>query len=210
MEEESVIMYGFDRHRFTTDGEGVTSLVTLRECPLKCKYCINDECHVIPDNPFFLTASKVVEKCMIDNLYYIYTNGGITVGGGEALLHPRFLHELRKKMPEEWNLNLETSLNVPRKNVEMIIDDIHEWIIDIKDMNPEIYKRYTECSNERVLDNLSYLVDLGLQERCIIRIPLIPHYNTDADRQKSVEQLKQMKYERIDLFEYCINNENNI
>lgn len=165
---------------------------------------MNESC--IDPKSAFGKASEVVEKCMIDNLYYIYTNGGITVGGGEALLHPRFLHELREKMPEEWNLNLDTSLNVPRKNVEMIVDDIHEWIIDIKDLNPKIYKRHTECSNERVIGILTYLKEKGLQSKCLIRVPLIPHNNTETDRQKSVKQLKQMKFERIDLFEYSINN----
>lgn len=31
----------FNRHRFSTDGNGITTLIALAGCPLKCKYCIN-------------------------------------------------------------------------------------------------------------------------------------------------------------------------
>lgn len=30
-----------ERHRFHTDGKGVTTLVILNGCPLQCRYCIN-------------------------------------------------------------------------------------------------------------------------------------------------------------------------
>lgn len=29
------------RHRLTTDGQGVTTLVAFAGCPLRCRYCLN-------------------------------------------------------------------------------------------------------------------------------------------------------------------------
>lgn len=203
-QEERVVILGFDRHRIGVDGEGVTTLVALRECPLKCRYCINDECHSVPERPLCYNASQLVERCRIDNLYFLATNGGICVGGGEPLLHPQFICELREQMPEEWRLTLETSLNVPRRTVERLADIIDAWIIDVKDMNPTIYRSYTDCSNERVADNLRLLAERGLQSKCVLRLPLIPDYNTDADRDASEQMLRQMGYESFDRFDYII------
>lgn len=203
-QEERVMILGFDRHRIGVDGEGVTTLVALRECPLKCRYCINDECHSVPERPLYYNASQLVERCRIDNLYFLATNGGICVGGGEPLLHPQFICELREQMPAEWRLTLETSLNVPRRTVERLADIIDAWIIDVKDMNPTIYRSYTDCSNERVADNLHLLAERGLQSKCVLRLPLIPDYNTDADRDASEQMLRQMGYESFDRFDYII------
>ena len=34
-------IFGVSRHRLTTDGEGVTTLVAGGGCPLRCRWCIN-------------------------------------------------------------------------------------------------------------------------------------------------------------------------
>ena len=40
----SAKIIGVSRHRLTTDGEGVTTLVAFNGCPLRCKYCLNKHC----------------------------------------------------------------------------------------------------------------------------------------------------------------------
>ena len=77
-------------------------------------------------------------------------------------------------------------------------------IIDIKDMNPDIYRRYTGRSNDRVLDNLRLIVRAGRQSDCLIRIPLIPGYNSAADRRASRRALEDLGFDRFDLFTYQI------
>ena len=32
---------GIARHRLSTDGDGVTTLVAFHGCPLHCRYCLN-------------------------------------------------------------------------------------------------------------------------------------------------------------------------
>ncbi|MBF1451819.1 4Fe-4S cluster-binding domain-containing protein, partial [Prevotella pallens] len=44
MQEVKAPIIGIDRHRLTTDGEGVTTLVAFHGCPLHCKYCLNPQC----------------------------------------------------------------------------------------------------------------------------------------------------------------------
>lgn len=38
-------IFGISRHRMGIDGNGVTTLVAFMGCPLKCRYCLNDQCH---------------------------------------------------------------------------------------------------------------------------------------------------------------------
>ena len=199
---QTVRVFALARHRIGIDGVGVTTLLTLHGCPLRCVYCLNERCHD-PQCPCTeVTASQVVELCMKDNLYFLATGGGITVGGGEPLMQPRFIHELRAEMPAEWKLNIETSLNVPQQNLEMIIDDVDCIIIDIKDMNPEIYQRYTSKENTQVVQNLSIIRSRDRQDDTLIRLPLIPSYNTQADREESKKQLSALGFTHFDEFDY--------
>ena len=89
-------------------------------------------------------------------------------------------------------------------NVEGLLPVVNTLIIDIKDMNPDIYRSYTGQSNDLVLDNLRLIADAGRQQDCIVRIPLMPNYNTDADREISRKALEALGFDRFDLFTYQI------
>ena len=74
-----------------------------------------------------------------------------------------------------------------------------------KDINPVIYHDYTECDNLQMLDNLRWLLGHdGLADRIIVRLPLIPEYNTLQDRDHSKEILAEMGVVHFDEFEYTI------
>lgn len=195
---------GIARHRLTTDGDGVTTLVAFHGCPLRCHYCLNPQS--LGDGSRFREYSpeELYAETRIDELYFMATNGGVTFGGGEPCLRPRFIREFRELCGPEWQLNLETSLNVPAANIEALLPLINTLIIDIKDMNPDIYRRYTGESNDLVLDNLRLLAAAGRQHDCIVRIPLIPGYNTDSDREASRKALEALGFSRFDLFTYQI------
>lgn len=36
---------GVERLRINSDGDGVTTLVGFYGCPLRCRYCLNPQCH---------------------------------------------------------------------------------------------------------------------------------------------------------------------
>ena len=92
---------------------------------------------------------------------------------------------------------------MPRRHLEEVAPVIHSFIIDIKDMNPAIYQAYTGKSNQQVIDNLVWLsTHAKHKDKIIIRLPLIPQFNTPEDRERSKQALKQMGFERFDEFEY--------
>ena len=204
MEKQRAKIIGIARHRLSTDGDGVTTLVAFHGCPLRCGYCLNPQS--LGNGARFREYSSELlyaETC-IDELYFIATNGGVTFGGGEPCLHPQFIREFRELCGLAWQLNLETSLNVPVANIEALLPAVNTLIIDIKDMNPDIYRDYTGQNNALVLENLRLIAKTGRQSDCIVRIPLIPGYNTDADRDASRKALEALGFTRFDLFTYHI------
>ena len=193
-----------NRHRLTTDGEGVTTLVGFHGCPLHCQYCLNAQCLQADGVWCRLTPGELYSEVEIDDLYFVATGGGICFGGGEPLLRSDFIKAFAEIMNPEWKLTIETSLNVPLENVKTIASLVQMWYVDIKDMNPDIYKAYGCKENKQVVSNLQWLAENGYADKVIIRLPLIPEYNTDEDRQRSQQQLEEMGFTNFDKFNYIV------
>ena len=197
-------LIAINRHRLTTDGEGVTTLVAFHGCPLHCQYCLNAQCLQADGVWCRLTPSELYSEVEIDDLYFVATGGGICFGGGEPLLRSDFIKAFAEIMNPEWKLTIETSLNVPVENVKKVAPLVQMWYIDIKDMNPDIYKAYGCKENKQVISNLQWLAANGYADKVIIRLPMIPEYNTDEDRQQSQQQLEEMGFTNFDKFNYIV------
>ncbi len=197
---------GVDRLRMGTDGNGITSLVTFYGCPLKCRFCLNPQCHRDISNIKLSQPNEVYNMVAIDELYYLATGGGVTFGGGEPLLYSEFIIKILELGAKKWNVTIETSLNVPFEKIKVLLPYIKEMIVDVKDVNPQIYKLYTQTSNNVVLENLKLLADSGFAEKMLVRIPLINGYNKQADIQYSKRILEDMGYSTFDFFEYKTDN----
>ncbi len=198
-------LIGVSRHRITVDGTGVTTLVAFHGCPLKCKYCLNPQSISQNGVRKCLTVEELFELVKKDDLYFRATGGGITFGGGEPLLSYKQIQlfkELCVKASKDWNINVETSLNVPKRNVADIADFVNHWIVDIKDMNPLIYKEYTSKDNELVVQNLKFLLETDAT--ITVRVPYIPEFNTKSDIEHSITLLRNMGVTDINNFNYTI------
>lgn len=202
MEQATII--ACSRLRMQTDGKGVTTLVCFHGCPLRCKYCINPFSFAPDTKRETLTPQELYNRVKIDDLYFIATGGGVTFGGGEPLLYAPFLAKFREICGSKWHLCAETSLNVPRKQVEIAAGYIDHFYVDCKDTSPDIYYRYTGKDNAKMLQNLQLLLDLAGPERITVRLPLIPEYNTEGDRQRSKALLQKMGIEKFDIFTYRV------
>lgn len=209
MSQEAPII-GIERHRIPIDGNGVTTLVGFYGCPLRCKYCLNPQSWNPEHQPRVFTTESLYDRVKIDQLYFLATGGGITFGGGEPLLYPDFIFEFRKLCGPEWNLTLETALNVPMDNLQRLAPAINDYIIDIKDMSPDIYRRYTDKDNTVVKENLQWLINQNITEHITIRIPHIPNFNTDEDIARSREELQKMGVLHFDEFHYKIQQKSKI
>ena len=197
-----VPLIGICRHRLTTDGTGVTTLVAFHGCPLNCRYCLNSQC-LRPDGVWQqLTTEEILQQTVVDDLYFQATGGGICFGGGEPLLRSDVIADFCRRCPPEWNIYMETSLNMPLSRLQQVVPYVDHYYVDVKDLSPDIYRSYCQADNAQVAANLGYLAAQGLQSKVTIRLPLIPGYNTDDDRQHSRQQLSQMGFSDFDEFVY--------
>lgn len=201
---------GISRHRMKTDGAGVTSLVALQGCPLRCKYCINMD--ALGSGKFKrLTTNELVEQVMQDYCYYLATGGGVTFGGGESLMWGSQILEFRDLLPRQVAVNVETSLNVPFKKLDAdrdlldeLLDKLDLFILDIKTLDDQIYKDYTGVDCNYRKRNIQKIVDKGLQNKCKIRIPVIPDFTTMEDAKRDELTMREKGFENIEIFEYII------
>ncbi len=195
---------GIRRHRLTTDGAGVTTLAAFWGCPLRCRYCLNPQCMDTNFSGEWFTPETLYRRVKIDDLYFRASGGGVTFGGGEPLLYVLFLQQFRALCDDGWQLCAETSLNVPSSSVKVAADIFDNFIVDIKDVNSDIYCRYTTQDNARVMQNLRWLIGAIGADRVLVRLPLIPGFNTEKDRANSRALLRDMGVSRFDEFEYII------
>ena len=153
-----------------------------------------------------MDVQEILDQVMVDDLYYKATEGGVVFGGGEPLLRSDGIVEFCKLRPKEWRIYLETSLNVEHRHLEAVAPFIDHYFIDVKDMNPEIYHRYTSKSNRRVIGNLRWLAEHVDTNKVTIRLPHIPDYNTEQNIKCSQQQLEEMGFTDFDRFQYIIPN----
>ena len=180
MQLTSAPFIGISRNRLATDGVGVTTLAAFWDCPLACRYCLNPQSLIQNAAIKTYTSEELYQKVKIDQLYFLATGGGITFGGGEPCLYPDFIKEFRACCGEEWNITVETSLNIPLENLKNIFPVVNNYIVDIKDINNEIYKRYTGKTNRLPISNLKWLIKQGKADNIRVRV-----------RKRSLQQIKR-------------------
>ena len=194
---------GISRHRIGRDGVGVTTLVGAVGCPLDCKYCLNPQCK--KHASLELSVEELYERVAVDSLYFEATGGGIVFGGGEPLNFAEFIREFilyARQRNANWRFTLETSLAVDLYRIKLLDGLIDEYIVDIKDMNDEIYLAYTGKSADDMKRALTHLA--SITERVTVRVPLIPGYNTKADTECSIAALCELGFTNFDEFTYVM------
>lgn len=200
---EGVPVIGIARHRMLTDGHGVTTLVAFSGCPLKCKYCLNPQCHGDADKFVHHTPESLYEALKVDDLYFRATEGGVTFGGGEPLKQANFICKFRELCGDDWKINIETSLHGTREEVAKLAPIVDEWIIDLKTSNPETYLAYT--GQPMISDSLlKHLIEeCGVsKDKIVLRIPIIPGYVTQEEAEETRRHYESLGFTRFDIFTY--------
>ena len=193
---------GINRIRFNLDGAGVRTLVVTQGCPLRCVRCINAFTQDPKGKARFVTPQQLYNEIEVDKMYFIATGGGVTIGGGEPLLHAEGITKFCRIVDGQFKVGIETSLNAPRTNLEKLVGLIDFYLVDIKTMNPEIYRRYTGGNLKKAAENLSYLLEKTDPGQITVRLPVIPDYVDEEEREYSRLLLENMGVRKFDLFEY--------
>lgn len=128
------------------------------------------------------SADELLPLLTEDKDFYDNSGGGVTLSGGECLIHADFCAELLEKLKKEGiGTAVDTCGFVPREAFDKVMPYTDVFLYDIKAFDEETHIRCTGRSNKLILENLRYLDDCG--KKLEIRMPYVPGYNSeDMDR----------------------------
>ena len=215
----------FNIQRFSIhDGPGVRTIVFLKGCPLRCRWCCNPESQEWKIETIRIagvekiagedvTVKEVLEEIKKDRIYYSRSvGGGMTLSGGECLWQPDFsaaLLEASKSIGI--STAIETTGFAKREVLDKILPFVDTVLMDIKHVNSDKHREFTTQPNDLILENARYIAKNV--KRLIIRTPVIPTFNDTeeeitaiAEFAKTLEGVSEMHllpYHRIGSDKYA-------
>lgn len=206
----------FDIQKFSIhDGDGIRTIVFLKGCVLRCRWCCNPESQeyriqamVVAGEEKMIgrdvTVDEVMKTVEQDRPYYYRSGGGLTLSGGESLCQPEFARDLlRAAKGNGINTAMESMACAKYEVIESILPYLDHYLLDIKHMNPAKHKEFTGRSNELMLENAEKIARSG-QTRLSIRIPVIPTFNDSVEEIRAIAGFakKLHNIEKIHLLPY--------
>lgn len=208
----------FDIQKFSVhDGPGIRTIVFLKGCALRCKWCCNPESQSAEIQTMNtpqgtktigrdVSVGEIIEDILKDMPYFRRSGGGITLSGGETLLQPEFAKALFMAAKENGiTTAIESTGFAKYETIEKLLPYIDVYLMDIKHMNSQKHKLFTSQSNELILENAKKIAKNA--NKLIIRVPVIPTFNdtvseiTDIARFTkelgTVDELHLLPYHRL-------------
>lgn len=188
----------FDIQRYSIhDGNGIRTIVFLKGCVLRCRWCCNPESQeydiqtmMVQGKPKVIgrdvTVAEVMKTVEKDRQYYWRTGGGLTLSGGESLCQPEFATALLQAAQESGISTAMESMGCAKwETIEKLLPYLDQYLLDIKHMNPRKHKEFTGRSNELMIENAMKIAKSGMTELSI-RVPVIPGFN---DTEEEIRQI---------------------
>ncbi|MBO5461364.1 MAG: glycyl-radical enzyme activating protein [Ruminococcus sp.] len=206
----------FDIQRYSIhDGNGIRTIVFLKGCVLRCRWCCNPESQEyeiqtmkVQGVPKVIgrdvTVEEVMETVEKDRPFYRRSGGGLTLSGGESLCQPKFAKALLQAAKESGITTAMESMGYAKwETIEEILPYLDQYLLDIKHMNPAKHKEFTGKSNELMLENAKKIAASGMTELSI-RVPVIPGFNdTEGEIRAIAEFTKKLgNVKRLHLLPY--------
>ena len=218
-----MIIFDIKRYAIN-DGPGIRTTIFFKGCPLRCVWCHNPESWSEKPQILFNKNKCIhCPKCVGQNADECPTTareicgrdwtldalmkeiekerdimqdsgGGVTLCGGEPLMHPDDALLLLKELGHRGlHRCVDTTLYASSEVVREIAANCELLLVDLKLMDSQLHKQYTGVGNEQILDNIRLLCELGAD--FFIRIPLIEGVNTDKTNiRQSVEFLSSLNW----------------
>ncbi len=209
----------FDIQRYSIhDGPGIRTIVFLKGCVLRCRWCCNPESQeyaiqemIVDGVPKTIgrdvTVAEVMETVEKDRPYYRRSGGGLTLSGGESLCQPDFAEAMLAEAKRRGiNTAMESMGCAPYDVIERILPHLDTYLMDIKHINGSKHKEFTGKSNELMLENARKIAASG-QTNLVIRVPVVPTFNDTpdeiadiarfADKLPGVNKIHLLPYHRL-------------
>lgn len=198
------------------DGEGLRTVVFLKGCPLRCKWCSTPESQKMEEEFGYgveMTPEEVVAEVCKDEIFFFHSGGGVTISGGEVLLQADFAREILKGCLEQGiSTAIETSLFGDFAQVEKLLPYLQDVYVDMKLFSEERHQFYTGVSNASIKENLKKL-DQCFLGAIHVRIPVVPTVNLSWENMaqtaeflknfRRVKDVELLPYHRLGLNTYA-------
>lgn len=185
-------------------GEIAINRDTCNDC-LKC----TEVCYAKGLQPVakLMTAEEVLYQVGQDKGFYDYTNGGLTISGGEMLSHPCFVASLVDLAGERGiNVCLDTSGFGDGNDLERLSrkDNVDFILYDMKSIDNEVHMQCTGQENGIILENLCRLAQIPeVVGKIVMRMPLVKGVNDSWEIiKKTGDFYKENKIEKVTLLPY--------
>lgn len=195
----------FDVQRFCIhDGPGIRTTVFLAGCSLRCAWCHNPEAFE-GGQASVLTIPQILAEVGRDRVYYDVSGGGLTVSGGEPLLHATPVRALLEAAKGQGlHTCLQTSGAVPEASLAAVLGLVDLFQFDLKHMDSARHRELTGAGTERIHAAAAFLLARGAEVQ--FRMPLLPGINDDAGnlelvadflRERGARALRLVPYHRM-------------
>ncbi|MEW6202388.1 MAG: glycyl-radical enzyme activating protein [bacterium] len=159
-----------------------------------CRGCRTFECaNLCIDGSIELVGSVMtVEQIVGDVLHYrrAHADYGVTLSGGEPSLQWQFYLELLKAFKHH-GLHTAVETNCSIKRIPESLPYLDLVICDLKLMDAQGHKQWTDRINRNVLRNIETIVKA--RKPLWVRIPVIPGINDGENIMKTIDFLQPMR-----------------
>ncbi len=215
----------FDIQRYSVhDGIGIRTIVFLKGCVLRCRWCCNPESQHYEIETMRtidgkvktvgedVTVREVMETVEMDRRFYWRSKGGLTLSGGECTLQADFSRDLLHAAKDAgFSTAIESMACCDYEKIDALLPYLDTYLCDIKHINADKHKEFCGRDNLLMLDNITRIAREG---RCelVIRTPVIPTFNDTpeeirgiaefASRLPGVRQMHILPYHRLGYDKY--------
>jgi pyruvate formate lyase activating enzyme len=206
------------------DGPGIRVTFFMKGCPLRCIWCHNPEGlspfpetvtrnDKVGDKEFsnseeagkYYSVKNILEVLEKERVFIEQSKGGVTFSGGEPMLQSEFLLEALKECKGKgYHTAIDTSGYSSPENYKSVIPFTDLFLFDIKHLDDSSHIEFTGVSNLSIIGN--YRLLLESEKDLMLRIPVIPGFNDNADHMERLKQFifstKTSSLKKINLLPY--------
>ncbi len=158
---------------------------SCRQCGLCTRECYTGALEVAGEER---TVEEVLAEVMQDKVFYDHSGGGLTLSGGEPMdQFPFALALLTAARAEGLTTCLETCGQAPYSHFQQLLPLVDLFLYDYKATSSGRHREFTGVGNELIIENLTRLSGAGA--KIILRCPLVPGFNDDAEHLAGIAHL---------------------
>ncbi|HBG00032.1 MAG TPA: glycyl-radical enzyme activating protein [Firmicutes bacterium] len=181
---------------------GNAMVTDLQKCDFcgKCVlYCVSGAREIAGKE---YTVEEVVNEVVKDKVFYEESQGGVTLSGGEPLVHLDFVEKLLRRLQEEGiHTAVDTCGAVPFEDLKKAAKYTDLFLYDLKLIDDHKHQKFTGASNQQIIDNLQRLT--AIHQGVILRIPIIEGVNAEAGQIKRIlESIAGLDIREVHLLPY--------